>query len=82
MQIVGVFWGALGPGKENTGQLRPKAYAMMCAYSVAYGFFGGAFIGLFSVVIAELFGVANLPKAMGVSGTSWMIGGVWEVALG
>ena len=51
------------------------AYFVLATYAVIFGFFGGAFMGLMSVVLAELYGIANLPRSMGLGMTAWAIGG-------
>merc|ERR1719326_790930 len=51
-------------------------YMIMGIYAGVFGFFGGAFAGLFSVVVAELFGLSNLPRALGMAVTSWGVGGL------
>jgi MFS family permease len=50
------------------------SYSALVGYSVLFGYFGGAFVGLYSVVTADLFGTENLPTAIGVVMCSWTLG--------
>jgi MFS family permease len=49
-------------------------YASLVVYAVFFGYFGGAFVGLYSVVTADYFGTENLPTALGCVMCSWCIG--------
>lgn len=52
------------------------SYTMMVIFAVGFGFCGGTFGAMFPVVQAELFGLAQLPRALGVGMTSWAWGGI------
>ena len=51
-----------------------NSFESLVLYSVFFGYFGGAFVGLYSVVTADYFGIDNLPTAIGVVMCSWCIG--------
>lgn len=55
-----------------------SAYPMMLTYALCYGLFGGSFMALNVVIYAEFFGLANLPKVMGLGTTSWL----WGASIG
>lgn len=50
------------------------SFEALIVYSIFFGFFGGAFVGLYSVVTAVHFGGENLPSAIGVVMCSWCLG--------
>merc|ERR1719456_345135 len=50
-------------------------YAGLAIYAFGFGLFGGTFQGLFSPLLSDYFGVAQLAKAMGLWMTSWLLGG-------
>merc|ERR1719487_386387 len=50
------------------------SYLMMLSYAICYGLFGGSFMALNVVIYAEFFGLANLPRVMGLGTTSWLWG--------
>jgi len=50
------------------------SFAALVIYSIFFGYFGGAFVGLWSVITADLFGVEHLASAIGVVITSWTLG--------
>lgn len=52
-------------------------YAMLVVFAVSFGFFGGAYAGLFPVVMVVLYGVSNLPRALSMAMTAWAVGGIF-----
>lgn len=50
------------------------SFASLVLYSIVFGYFGGAFVGLYSVVTADYFGTEYLPTALGAIMCSWCIG--------
>ena len=51
-----------GGGDETGG-----VYAWLLVWIGAFGFFGGAFVAMFGVLLAEFFGVHRVVSAMGMT---------------